>query len=155
MRFKLYDTVYDTGRIDDIPLRDVMLFNSQAEQMGLPERWHDIERITLEISKLGKKGHAHPDSMLMFGVTVWACRRLNGEDVTLDEATNVPLSAIEVLAAPKDRQPSRKPNARKKAQQKKRPARKASPAGAGARAGSAAAQESTTPLTSPTESASD
>jgi len=110
VRFRINGKVYDTSKVDQVSLRDVMLFNTQAEQMGLPERWADVERITQEMAELGDDANAHPDAIVMFGVTVWACRRLAGEDVTLDEATNVPMSQIEVLEAkkaPKDRQPKK------------------------------------------------
>lgn len=102
-RFKIGERVYETDALDEISLRDLMLFNSQAAAFGVT--WSDVERIVTEMSELGEEGQSHPDVMLMVGVTIWAARRAAGEDVTFDQAVDVPMSRIVWLESPKDHKP--------------------------------------------------
>jgi len=111
VRFKIDQKTYDTGSVDEISLRDVVLFNSQAADMGLPATWADVERIAGEMAERTEKDGPHPEALLMFAVTVWAARRIAGEDVTLEQALDVPMTSIEIVEArkaPKDRQPKKK-----------------------------------------------
>jgi hypothetical protein len=115
VRFKIDGKTYDTASVDQISLRDVVLFNSQAADMGLPATWADIERAAGEMADMPEGSAPHPDSLLMFAVTVWAARRIAGDDVTLEQALDVPMSSIEIVEArkvPKDRQQSKKKNSR-------------------------------------------
>lgn len=105
VRFKIQGKTYDTATVDEISLRDVVLFNSQAADVGLGVTWADIERISNEIAELGDTEVAHPDALVMFAVTIWAARRVAGDDVTLDQALSVPMKDIEIVEArkaPKD-----------------------------------------------------
>lgn len=105
-RFRIGEKVYTTETLDEISLRDLMLFNRQAADMGLGATWADVERISAEIAALDENSvGTHPDMMLMVGVTVWASRRQAGDDVTFEQAVDVPLSKIVWLESPKDRQP--------------------------------------------------
>lgn len=121
LRFKIDGKVYDTASVDEISLRDVLMFNKQAADMGLPATWADVERIAAETAALAEQAKAdgkkpedmapHPDALLMFAVTVWASRRIAGDDVTLEQAVDVPMSSIEIVEgpkAPKDHQRSKK-----------------------------------------------
>lgn len=127
LRFKIGDVTYNTSSIEDISLRDVMVFNRQAADMGLDLTWVDVERIAQEIQdaveeaksqgKSPQEAATHPDALLMFGVTVWISRRMAGESVTLDQATDVPLTSIELIEArqaPKDHMPKKRKAAAKK-----------------------------------------
>lgn len=141
VRFKINGKTYDTGSVDQISLRDVVLFNRQSADMGLGVTWADVERISTEMAELTDKDAPHPESLVMFGVTVWAARRIAGDDVTLEEALDVPMASIEIVEArktPKDRQPKKgtKPRSTR----------------AGAQATSAA-EPSDDPTTPPTSSA--
>lgn len=111
VKFKINGKTYTTATVDQISLRDVMLFNPQAAEIGLGVTWGDVERIAAEMSELTEDDAPHPQALLMFGVTVWAARRLGGDDVTLGEAIDVPMSSIEIVEAgpkaPKDRLPKK------------------------------------------------
>jgi hypothetical protein len=110
VRFKIGDKTYDTGAVDQISLRDVVLFNRQSADMGLGVTWADVERIAGEMAGMTEKDAAHPEALVMFAVTVWAARRIAGDDVTLEEAVDVPMASIEILEArkaPKDHQPKK------------------------------------------------
>lgn len=105
-RFKIGKKVYSTAALDEISLKDLMLFNTQAADMGLTERWSDVERISQEMANMTEaEAETHPGKMLMVGVTVWAARRIAGEQVTFDEAVSIPVGSIVFLPATEDRKP--------------------------------------------------
>jgi hypothetical protein len=108
-RFKIGTKVYETDVLDDISLRDLMVFNRQVADMGLSITWADIERISVEMSELDEKDAArHPEAMLMTGVVIWASRRSAGDDVTFEQAVDIPMSQIVWLETPKDHKPKKK-----------------------------------------------
>lgn len=134
-RFQLGKKIYTTAAIDEISLRDLMLFNAQAEAMGLNTSFAEIEVSLVEISGLVEAGKTQEiagrrDLLVVIGATVWAARRTAGEDVTLDEATNFPMKQLVFLDNPEDHQ---------RVNPTRRPAKKAA-AGRGAAASADAAQ---------------
>lgn len=121
-RFKLYDRVYTTAALDELTLKDLVLFNSQAEEIGMARKWSDVERISAELSELStEEADQHPERLLIIAVTVWATRRTAGDQVTFGEAIDFPLSAIEFLPEPQDRKPGKRKGAAKKAPAKSTP----------------------------------
>lgn len=114
-RFSIDGKVYSMSAIDAVSLKDLILFNTQAADMGLAERWNDIERISTEINAMSTdEAEAHPSKLLMFAVTVWVSRRLAGEDLSFGEAIDIPLSSVTVLADPSDRQAKANPTKERK-----------------------------------------
>lgn len=112
-RFKIGTKIYTSAALDEISLRDLMLFNTQAAEMGLAERWDDVERIADELDALSiEEAEHHPGKMVMIGVTVWASRRCAGEDVSLDEAVDIPLRSIVFLPDTEDKKPPANPTKR-------------------------------------------
>lgn len=105
-RFKIGDTIYTTAALDEISLRDLMLFDSQAADMGLKVRWNDIQRVAGEMTDLDDtQAGSHPDALLLTGVTIWAARRSAGEDVTLEQAVDFPLAQLQFLPSTADHRP--------------------------------------------------
>lgn len=126
LRFRLDGKVYSVGALEDVSLRDVMLFNTQAADMGLAATWADVERVSEEMSAADKdEAEKHPDALLMLGVTIWATRRIAGDEVTFGDAVDFPLSALVWLPDTEDRKPG-KGKARKGS--KSKPKQKASAA---------------------------
>ncbi len=112
-RFKINDKIYATSSLDELSLRDVTMFNSQAEDMGLRRKWSDVERVAQELAALPEdEAEQHPDKYLVLAVTVWATRRTAGEKVSFEEAIDVPMLNITLLPDPEDKKPG-KPKARK------------------------------------------
>ncbi|MCC7268778.1 MAG: hypothetical protein IT546_15770 [Caulobacteraceae bacterium] len=108
LRFRLDGKVYSVGALEDVSLRDVMLFNTQAADMGLAATWADVERIAEEMSAADKdEAEKHPDALLMLGVTIWATRRIAGDEVTFGDAVDFPLSALVWLPDTEDRKPGK------------------------------------------------
>jgi hypothetical protein len=112
-RFKIGTKVYETDVLDTISLRDLMVFNRQVADMGLSITWADVERISAEMAEIGEADGAsrHPEAMLMTGVVIWASRRAAGDDVTFEQAVDIPMSEIVWIEAPKDHRPSKKKGA--------------------------------------------
>lgn len=120
-RFKLGEKVYSPAGLDEISLKDLVLFNTQAEQMGLSARWSDVEQAGQEMAELSEAdAERHPNKMLVIAVTIWIARRGAGEDLSFGEAIDFPMSAITFLADPEDRKPG-KPKGAKKAPAKRTP----------------------------------
>lgn len=108
LRFRLDGKVYSVGALEDVSLRDVMLFNTQAADMGLTATWADVERVAEEMSEADKDAaEKHPDALLMLGVTIWATRRIAGDEVTFGDAVDFPLSALVWLPDTEDRKPGK------------------------------------------------
>lgn len=118
-RIRIGEKTYSTASLDEVSLRDLVLFNTQAAAMGWGAKWSDIERAAGEIDVLtDAEAGKHPDALMVLAATVWVTRRVAGDDVTLSEAIDVPLSQVDIIPEPQDRQPG-KPRAAKKAAKKK------------------------------------
>lgn len=141
-RFKLDGRTYEMTAINEISLRDLVLFNAQAAEMGGDFRWSDVEEAAAEMQAMKTVGEAskHPRRNLVIAVTIWISRRAAGDDLSFGEAIDFPMSSVEFLPSAEDRKPG--PTKARKGPAKKS-TRKAS-ARAGGRPG---ATRSTTPKT--------
>ena len=120
-RFRLHGKLYSTAALDEISLKDLVLFNSQAEEIGMARKWSDVERAAFEVASMTPaEADLHPDKLLVIAVTIWASRRMAGDLVTFGEAIDFPVKDIEFLPATEDRKPGKRNGARKA------PAKKAS-----------------------------
>jgi hypothetical protein len=91
-----------------------VLFNTQAADMGLAEKWSDVERISAEFDAMSEaEAENHPDKLLMIGVTVWVSRRASGEDLSFGDALDFPISSLDFLPEPEDRKPGKPKGAKK------------------------------------------
>ena len=125
MRFRIGEKVYQTTALDEISLKDLVLFNGQAEEIGLSYRWHDVERLAQEFEELSEaEAEAHPDKLLLIAVTVWVARRAGGDVVTFGEAIDIPMARLEFLPDAEDKRPPKAKGG------KKRPPKASAPAGA-------------------------
>lgn len=122
-RFKIGDKTYTTSAIDEISLRDLLLFESQAADIGLTVKWADVERKAMEMGELDPKAaEQHPDALLVTAVTIWASRRIAGDQVTFGEAIDIKIKDLVFLPPTEDHRPNpTKP--RKGSTKKKSPAR--------------------------------
>jgi hypothetical protein len=105
-RFSLNGKVYTTSAIDEVSLKDLVRFNTEAADMGLRERWNDIERVATEMDAMTpKEAEQHPDKLLVTAVTIWVARRVAGEDLSFGDAIDLPLSKITWIPDPEDKKP--------------------------------------------------
>lgn len=112
-RLKIGDRVYTEAALDEVSIKDLLVFDPQVAALGLPYRWKDVEKLGEEFAQLEKDGkkaemEGHPDGLFFLAVVVWVTRRTAGEDITFDEAISVPMSKIEWLPDPKDHAPKKK-----------------------------------------------
>lgn len=120
-RFTLFGTTYNTASLDAISLKHLMLFNDQAEDMGMRRRWHDVERIAEEMDGMtSAEADRHPERLMMIGVTIWASRVIAGDPVTLEQAVDFPMSEITFIPDPEDRKPGKAKAAKKAAKKSTR-----------------------------------
>jgi len=128
-RFKLHGKVYAMSALDEVSLKDVVLFNSQAEEIGLRRKWSDVERVAVEIAEMPPdEADAHPEKLLAIAVTIWATRRVAGDSVTFGEAIDFPMNAIDFLPDTEDRRPGKRKGAKTAPAKKARTPRASAPA---------------------------
>lgn len=118
---EIHGKVYESVLLDDVSLRDILLFNAQAAAIGYPERWDDIRKSARELAQLDDDAQAqdHPAMPMVFAANVWAARRASGEDISLGDAIDVPPSEIRVFVD-EESEPG-KPPARKGAKKSAKP----------------------------------
>jgi hypothetical protein len=103
-RFTIDGELYTTTSLDSISLKDLMVFNTQMADLGLPYTWGDIESASEEMVGLSDgEASRHPMAPLLTGLTIWASRRAKGEQLTIAEAVDVRLSSLVFLPATQDR----------------------------------------------------
>jgi hypothetical protein len=113
-RFVIDGKTYTTTALDEVPLKDLIRFNTEAADMGLRERWNDVQRAAVEMDGMTEtEAEDHPDSLLVMAVTIWVSRRLAGEDLAFGDAVDVPMNHIKFLADPGDRKGPTKGAAKK------------------------------------------
>jgi hypothetical protein len=114
-KLKLAGVLHTVPAYDEVPLKDVLLFDSQAEDLGIPERWVDVEEAAVYASQLDPKNDQHAalawargrQNRVLVAATIWLTLRHAGKDVTLSEATEITPSQIEFVDPPKDHRPKK------------------------------------------------
>lgn len=102
-RFKIGDKVYSTAALDEISIRDLVVFNTEVADLGLHYTWADVERIGNEMAEMpDQEALHHPDAMFITGVTIWASRRAAGDSVTFLEAIDIKIKDLEFLPSTQD-----------------------------------------------------
>ena len=113
-RFVIDGKTYTTTALDEVPLKDLIRFNTEAGDMGLKERWNSVQSAAVEMDAMTTaEAENHPDSLLVMAVTIWVSRRLAGEDLAFGDAIDVPMNRIKFLADPGDRKGPTKGAAKK------------------------------------------
>lgn len=108
MRFQLGGQLYSPASIDEVSLRDVLLFDEQCEDLGLTARWSDVERAAIEISLLSlSDAEKHPRRNLVIAAMVWSGRRKAGENLAFGDAVDFPQGELRWIPDPKDRKPGK------------------------------------------------
>lgn len=126
---------YETAALDKISLLDLMMFNQQAADLGMPYAWDEVEAIAHKLDDIvqwegaGSDPATKPpevsrrDEVLLLAVTVWASRRIAGDQVSFAEAINFPMTDYDMLPDPQDRKaPGNPQKPPRKPQRSRRPA---------------------------------
>lgn len=115
-RIKLRGKVYEVPAFDELPIKHALLFDVQAADLGIPDRWTDVEEAAfvaasfdpeVDLYDAAQFARSHA-GRLVVAAAVWAAMNIAGEDVTLSEATDIPESEVDFLDPPKDRQPKKR-----------------------------------------------
>lgn len=108
MRFKIADAEYDAATIEDVTLRDTLVFERQMADLGRPMSWPELMRMVMRLAAIADPSARgeDPDAMWSLAVTVWASKRLAGEDVTVAEAVDFRLSDLVFLPDPETETPT-------------------------------------------------
>ena len=115
-RFRIGKTVYVMPGMDEISLRDIVRFNTEATALGIDERWGDVVRASREMSGMTEqRAEEHDLSALVLAASIWLARRTAGEDISFEDAIDIPQSAIEWLVSPEDHKPGKRKAAKKAA----------------------------------------
>lgn len=132
MKFKLGNTVYALADLDRVSLRDILVLERETVEFGHPLRWTDVQAMSeaLDALETEKERAEHPDALWITAVTIWASRRIAGENVTFDQAVDFPMRDLVFLPEPGDHKEAANPSKPgRKSQTRKGSARAASGAG--------------------------
>lgn len=100
-RFKIEGRVYDVAHLDDISLKDMLQFEQQATDAGVPMSWADVEELAVSA-----KAATEMEALKVTAALVWLSRRVAGEtDLTFGEALNIKVKDIDFLPETGDRKP--------------------------------------------------
>lgn len=110
---------YPGTSMSDLSLRRTLELQRELVTTGISSArtWGEIQGLMNEFMGMtpGERAH-HPEALFLTALTIWAARVGSGEDLTLLDACDVPLTAVQWVAEPADKLPAAvgKASARKK-----------------------------------------
>lgn len=125
-RIVLRGKTYTILKPSDLTLKMLLQLEIETEQFGKRMTLADFERLDAEWAahRASTAGASiHPAAVWLVAVTVWASKRLAGEEVTFEDAIDFSFDEIKAVPTPQDRKP---PAGRKAAPRKARPSKAAS-----------------------------
>jgi hypothetical protein len=111
VKFSINGKVYDATDLESVKLRDILVFEQQTKDMGRAVTWGEVNQWADELDALGSDDERanHPGAPWLTAVTVWASRRIAGEDLTFGDAVDFPMSALRFIPDPEDHKPKANP----------------------------------------------
>lgn len=128
-KVRIQGRVYDVESAQDLTLKDILTIESQFAQLGIPLAWSDLLELTEEFKTLSQDAvKSHPKAPIVIALMVYATRRAAGDEVTVSEAIDFPMSELEFIPLPPaaNHPPRARPG--KKAQRRKASGRADAPA---------------------------
>lgn len=110
---------YPGTSMSDLSLKRTLELQRELVTTGISSArtWGEIQGLMNEFMGMtpGERAH-HPEALFLTALAIWAARVGSGEDLTLLDACDVPLSAVQWVAEPADKLPAAvgKASARKK-----------------------------------------
>src|SRR5207248_3298287 len=103
--FSIGSKVYDIKDIEDLSLWLLLELQSETADTARPLNVAEVQQMSKPMDSLPNDDarKTHPDAPWLLGVTIWASRRMAGEDVTFREAIDFPMRQLTFLPAPADR----------------------------------------------------
>ena len=100
---------YPAASVSDLSLKRTL--ELQRELVTTPissaRTWGEVQGLMNEFMGMtpGERAH-HPEALFLTALAIWAARVGSGEDLTLLDACDVPLSAVQWVAEPADKLPA-------------------------------------------------
>lgn len=107
MKLKIGAALYSVALLDDLSLKMLLQLEQQTADFGHPVTANDVRVMSDRMQKLesDEERAADPDILWLTAVTIWASKKLAGEDVTFDQAVDFPMTDLSYIAEPQDRLP--------------------------------------------------
>lgn len=140
MKFAIKGKVYDATALEQVTLKDILIFERQAaEVMGRPVTWAEVGAWADELEKLStdRERQEHPAVVWLTAITIWASRIAAGERLDFGDAIDFPVGDLTFLPEPQDHKPGSSPGNRR--------ARTGSAPGVGSRAAATGRKETSEP----------
>lgn len=131
MRFQIGEAIYNGTDLDLLSLRDILLFEKEAAELGRPLKWGEVQGWAQEIDELAraaadKKSSAakrqasedairdHEGTLMVMALTIWAARKLAGDGLSFSDAIDFPMRDLRWLPSPEDRKVAANPTKARK-----------------------------------------
>lgn len=106
------DQHYSLVGLEDVSLKHWLQLQRELTVTGISGA-RSIDEIKDTIGEFARLSRAeqlrHPEGLFLTSVTVWAARVTAGEDLSLLDAVDVPMSELRFVAEPTDRKPGDDP----------------------------------------------
>ena len=97
---------YPAVHIEELSLRHTLVLQRELvlTNISSARSWPEVKDLVHEFSALPHADReVHPEALFLTALTIWAARVTAGEDITLLDAVDVPLSQVKFVAEPTDR----------------------------------------------------
>jgi hypothetical protein len=95
--------------VSDLSLKRTLELQRELVTTGISSArtWGEVQGLMNEFMGMTPGERArHPEALFLTALTIWAARVGSGEDLTLLDACDVPLSAVQWVAEPADNLPA-------------------------------------------------
>jgi hypothetical protein len=105
MKFRIGQVTYDLGALDLLSLKDILLMEKETTELGKTLRWSEVQRMAKEVDALDtdEQRRDHPDAVWVTAITIWASRRIAGEEQPFGDAIDFPMRDLTWIPEPQDR----------------------------------------------------
>lgn len=105
MIIEIEGRTYHGVDVSQLSLRNTLTLQRELAATGISSArtWEEVQGLIREFSALpeAERG-SHPEGLFLTALTIWAARVSAGEDLSLLDAVDVPLSAVRFIAEPTD-----------------------------------------------------
>ena len=100
---------YPVVSVEDLSLRHTLALQRElvVTNISRAKTWADVKALLAEFEAMAPEDRAnHPEALFLTALTVWACRVMAGDEVSLLDAVDVPASRLKWIKEPADRAPA-------------------------------------------------
>lgn len=88
---------YPVVSVEDLSLRHTLALQRElvVTNISRAKTWADVKALLAEFEAMAPEDRAnHPEALFLTALTVWACRVMAGDEVSLLDVVDVPLSRL-------------------------------------------------------------